>query len=223
MICPTLPLNPYPEKPSKTDFNIEKPDLEWNYLRYPVPENYSLTTRKGFLRLKGSEQTIEDRKSPTFIGRRVQDMYFTSITQVEFNPAKENEEAGMILLNNGAHFDLLIERSGNRRILVCKLRFGQVVYESNEIVLKPGPVKLIIKGERNNFSFLYSQGNDTPKEIANVMSRYLSSETVGGFTGVYVGLYATGNGNVSTVNADYDWFEYKKDETKSVNTGFPAF
>jgi len=82
--------------------------------------------------------------------------------------------------------------------------------------LKPGPVKLIIKGERADSAFLYSQGNDAPKEITRVMARYLSSETVGGFTGVYVGLYATGNGKVCTADADYDWFEYDYDGPKGI-------
>lgn len=208
MNCPTLPLKPFSPKPARTDFNADKPDLEWNYLRYPAMENYSLTARKGYLRMTGSEQTIEDRKSPTFMGRRVQDMYFTAATQLEFNPAKANEEAGMILLNNGTHFDIVIKQSKGRRVAVARLRFGSVVHESEEMALKPGPVKLIIKGERAEFSFHCSQGNDAPKELARVMARYLSSETVGGFTGVYVGLYATGNGKVSTSKADYDWFEY---------------
>jgi alpha-N-arabinofuranosidase len=150
-------------------------------------------------------------------------MYFTATTQVEFTPGKANEEAGMILLNNGAHFDLLIKQSGSKRVLVSKLRFGSLVHESDEVVLRPGPVKLIIKGERANFIFLYTQGNDTPKEIIRVMSRYLSSETVGGFTGVYVGLYTTGNGKACTVSADYDWFEYIKNESTTGNTGFPGF
>ena len=48
------------------------------------------------------------------------------------------------------------------------------------------------------------------------MARYLSSETVGGFTGVYVGLYATGNGKVCTADADYDWFEYDYDGPKGI-------
>jgi alpha-N-arabinofuranosidase len=223
MTCPTLPLKPFPAKPAMIDFNSDKLGLEWNYIRYPVSGNYSLASRKGFLRLTGSEQTIEDRKSPTFTGRRVQDMYFTATTQVEFTPGKANEEAGMILLNNGAHFDLLIKQSGSKRVLVSKLRFGSLVHESDEVVLRPGPVKLIIKGERANFIFLYTQGNDTPKEIIRVMSRYLSSETVGGFTGVYVGLYTTGNGKACTVSADYDWFEYIKNESTTGNTGFPGF
>ncbi len=212
MTCPTLPLKPFPPVPSRTDFSTGKLSLEWNYLKYPVSENYSLSVRSGYLRLKGSEQTIEDRNSPTFVGRRIQDMNFTASTELDFNPGKANEEAGMILLNNGAHFDIIIRQSKGKRVAVGRLRFGSVIHESAEAVLKPGPVKLIIKGERTNFIFSYSQGNDEPKELTRVMARYLSSETVGGFTGVYVGFYATGNGKVCTANADYDWFEYVRNE-----------
>ena len=148
-------------------------------------------------------------------------MYFTAATELDFNPGKANEEAGMILLNNGAHFDVIIKQSKGRRVVVGRLRFGSVIHETGEAVLKPGPVKLIIKGERANFIFSYSQGNDEPKELTKVMARYLSSETVGGFTGVYVGLYATGNGKACTANADYDWFEYAKNESQSGNVNMP--
>lgn len=211
MTCPTLPLKPFTAGSAMTDFDGEKLGLEWNYLRYPLTESYSLSERKGFLRLRGTEQTIEGRKSPTFTGRRVQDMAFTATTLVEFDPKKSNEEAGITLLNNGSHFDILIKLSGGKRVVLSRLRFGSVVYESAEAVLKPGPVMLMIKGDRSAFAFLYYQGNGEPKEIQKVEPRYLSSETVGGFTGVYVGLYTTGNGKASTANADYDWFEYKKE------------
>jgi alpha-N-arabinofuranosidase len=206
MTCPTLPLKPYPAVPARTDFSPDKLNLEWNYLRYPVTGNYSLSSHSGFLRLKGSAQTIEDGKSPTFVGRRIQDMYFTAATELDFNPGMVNEEAGMILLNNGAHFDVIIKQSKGRRVIVGRLRFGSVIHETGEDVLKPGPVKLIIKGEGANFIFSYSQGNDEPKELTRMLAKYLSSETVGGFTGVYVGLYVTGNGKACTTNADYDWF-----------------
>jgi xylan 1,4-beta-xylosidase len=210
MTCPTLPLKPFPAPPSRNDFSSGKLSLEWNYIRYPVSENYTLSSRTGILRLKGSEQTIEDRKSPTFVGRRTQDMNFTATTVLDFNPGKANEEAGFILLNNGTHFDLLIKQSKGKRVVVGRLRFGSVIHETEEVILKPGPVKLIIKGERASYSFSFLQGNDAPKELNTFMARYLSSETVGGFTGVYVGFYATGNGKVCTANADYDWFEYVK-------------
>jgi alpha-N-arabinofuranosidase len=41
------------------------------------------------------------------------------------------------------------------------------------------------------------------------MSRHLSSEVASGFTGVYLGVYATGHGKPSTASADFDWFEYR--------------
>ena len=41
-------------------------------------------------------------------------MYFTATTELEFDPARPNEEAGMILLNNGSHFDLL-DQAGQRQ------------------------------------------------------------------------------------------------------------
>ena len=211
MTCPTLPLKPFQAEQARTEFSSDKLSPEWNYLRYPDTRNYSLSSHKGFLRLIGSEQTIEDQKSPTFVGRRIQDMYFTSATELDFNPENANEEAGMILLNNGTHFDLIIKQSKGRRVVAGRLRFGSVVHETAEAVLKPGPVKLIIRGERANFILLYSQGNYGPKELTKVMARYLSSETVGGFTGVFIGLYATGNGGACKANADYDWFEYTRD------------
>jgi alpha-N-arabinofuranosidase len=212
MTCPTLPLKPFPVPPARIDFDSKQLPPEWNYIRYPEVSDYSLTARNGFLRLVGSERTIEDGKSPTFIGRRLQHHYFTATTQVEFNPGKTNEEAGLTLLNNGAHFDLLIRQSKGKRVAFCRLRFGNVVYESGESILKPGAVKLMIRGEKTRFVFLVAQGNEPFKELQTVPSKFLSSETVGWFTGVYVAMYCTGNGKKSTTPADFDWFEYM--ETK---------
>ncbi len=211
MRCPTLPLKPFAASPSRIDFNDNRLGLEWNYLRYPNLADYSLTARPGYLRIKGSEQTIEEHQSPTFVGRRLQDQNFTATTQLEFNPRQNNEEAGVTLLNNGTHFDLLVKQENGKRVAVCKLRFGSVTYQSKAVILKPGPVKLMIKGKPSQFSFWVAQGDEPFNELEKIEARYLSSETVGGFTGTYVGLYSTGNGKPSTALADYDWFEYRKE------------
>ncbi len=213
MTSPILPLNPFPEKPAKVNFDSDKLGLEWNYIRHPDFDNYSLSQRKGYLQMTGSEQTIEDRNSPTFVGRRLTDMYFTATTQIEFDPKKNNEEAGLILLNNGGHFDLLIKESKGKRVLVSKFWFGSIIHEEKEVQLKPGPVQLRVEGEKSSFTFSYSQDNSPFEEMGKVDAKFLSSETVGGFTGVYVGFYSTGNGKPCTVNAYYDWFEYIKNET----------
>ena len=137
-------------------------------------------------------------------------MYFNATTQIDFDPSNENEEAGLILLNNESHFDMVIHHSAGSRYLVVKLQFGSITYKSKEIELKPGPVNLRITGQKSTFTFSYSQGDDKYIDLERADSKFLSSETVGRYTGVYVGIYATGNGKSSTANADYDWFEYSK-------------
>ncbi|WP_320111044.1 glycoside hydrolase family 43 protein [Draconibacterium orientale] len=210
MTCPTLPLKPLPEPPTKVEFDNEKLGLDWNYIQAPVESNFSLTERKGFLRLKGAAETISTSHSSTFVGRRLKHHYFTATTQLDFDPKNENEEAGLILLNNGSHFDILVSKKGNDRILTVKLQFGQTVYTSKAYTLKPGPVKLRVNGDKTTFTFSFAQGNDefTPVETAD--AKFLATETVGFFTGIYVGLYASGNGKTSEANADFDWIEYLK-------------
>ncbi|WP_297085930.1 glycoside hydrolase family 43 protein [uncultured Draconibacterium sp.] len=208
MTCPTLPLQTKAEKPSKINFDTETLDLEWNYIQLPNSTNYSLTERPGYLRLKGDAQIISTQHSSTFIGKRLTDLNFTVSTQLEFNPNSTNEEAGIVLLNNGTHFNLMVSGEAEQRYLQVQLKFGSITYKSEKTALKPGPVKLRIKGETSTYAFLYAQGDNDYREIEKVDSRYLSTETVGGFTGVYFGLYATGNGKVATAKADYDWVEY---------------
>ncbi len=36
----------------------------------------------------------------------------------------------------------------------------------------------------------------------------MSSPAAGGFTGAYIGMYASANGRPSDNVADFDWFEY---------------
>lgn len=208
MYCPTLPLKKITPESFRSNFDNPQHELSWNYIQSPSLKNYSLTERKGYLRLKGDSIEIGGNGSPTFLGRRLQDISFSATTVLDFQPKSANEEAGMTLVNNGTHFDLIIKKQGNTRVVQVKLQFGTTIYESKPITLNTGAVNLKITGNKDKYSFWYTQGNNEFKELDSVLSTYLSSETVGGYTGVYVGLYATGNGRQSSANADYDWFEY---------------
>ena len=212
MTCPTLPLHPFPKPPPREDFDHKELGLDWNYIQLPNYNDFSLTERQGYLRLKGAAEHIGNWNTSTFVGRRLKDHYFTATTRVEFDPERENEEAGIILLNNGSHFDMMIHEKEGTRFIVVRLQFGRTLYTSEELPLEPGPVDLRIKGEKSTFTFSYAQGDEGYTDIETVDSKFLATETVGRFTGIYVGLYATGNGMVSKANADYDWFEYLPDD-----------
>jgi xylan 1,4-beta-xylosidase len=68
---------------------------------------------------------------------------------------------------------------------------------------------LKIKGERSTFTFSYSQGNVDYMDIESVESKYLSSETLGWFTGVYEDYMPPGKTNRLEEPATYDWFVYE--------------
>ena len=58
------------------------------------------------------------------------------------------------------------------------------------------------------YEFLCQLEKGPAKKLGAALTCDLSSEKAGGFTGVFIGLYATGNGQKSTRPADFDWFEY---------------
>jgi alpha-N-arabinofuranosidase len=63
-----------------------------------------------------------------------------------------------------------------------------------------------------------SGGNET--SLGTGVTKNLSVENIGFdygmcFTGTYFGLYATGNGNVNSVPADFDWFVYDGMDVKN--------
>jgi alpha-N-arabinofuranosidase len=208
MTCPTLPQAPFANEKGRADFDNPQLGLEWNYVQVPDENTYELNIGKGTLALKGSARTIGEKGSPTFVGRRLTDIQFEATTRMQFNPENENEEAGMVLLNNGSHFDIMVYSKGGMRYLAVKLQFGQTIYKSKEIALEPGAVDLKIEGTGPEFIFSYSQNNNDFKIVETADARFLSTQTVGWFTGLYVGMYATGNGKQANAPAVFDWFEY---------------
>jgi len=195
---------------SKDEFTETKLGLEWNYLNNPIEVNYSLSQRKGYLRLIGNDSTLSRLPSVTFIGRRQQHFDFIATTNIDFVPKSNNEEAGITLFKDAAnHFDLTIKSLGNRRMIALNYNIGLIHHIEKEIPLQNGTVILSVTGTQEYYQFAFSQNGQPFVKMGEADTRYLSSVTVGGFSGVYIGLYATGNGQISRSPADFDWFMYK--------------
>ncbi|MDC0584216.1 glycoside hydrolase family 43 protein [Bacteroidales bacterium] len=207
MTCSTLPLKPFLPVPSKIEFDNDMLGLEWNFIQPQNEDDDFYMIKNGKLLLKGKAIEIGEKETPAFIGRRLQHLNFTATTSLRFNPKNTNEQAGLSLVNNGQHFDLIVKNKDNDRVVYVELQFGSIVYNSKEFVLKPGDVSLRIEGKGTSFEFSFAQVGEYVK-IEEVDCRFLSTETVGWFTGVYVGFYATGKGEIGKEYAEFDYFEY---------------
>lgn len=210
MEVPTLPLKPFQKVPYSTDFDESKLGFEWNYLRNPRPGNYSLQERKGYLRLKATPVSVDEVDSPTFIGRRQEHIYFTATTAMDIYDARKGDEAGLtVFLSNTAHYDLVLKQvEGKKRVLVLRYRLGVMNHIEREVQVPNGQIHVQVSGSNDFYSFAYSLDGKNFEPLAKMDVRYISSETAGGFTGIYLGLFAVSATESSRAYADFDKFVY---------------
>lgn len=214
MKVPTLPLQPFEAAPTRTDFNEAQLGHDWQYLRNPIREHYSLTEKKGSLRITASPHTLNDADAVSMVCRRQTEHHFRASTEFAFNPLKENEEAGMTLLqNNTHHYDLLFRKSGNKRMVQLRVRVGSISFIAAEKEVQGNRVRFTIEGTPDQYTFFYADPKKSEQvELCRQDTRYLSTEVAGGFTGVMIGLYASSNGKPTSAKAYFDWFAYQPAE-----------
>lgn len=192
-----------------TDFN-QPIGFEWLYLRNPTPLNYSTTEREGYMRLKGAAASLYDLDSPTMMARRQQHFDFTASTSIDFNPKQNNEEAGLtIMMDNRFHYDVFISQVNGKRVINLRYTLDALNQVLQQMTLPDGKIEIMVKGNKKMYVFYYKTNNGTLVEIGKLNTRFLGTEVSGGYNGVIIGLYATGNGQPATANADFDWFKYQ--------------
>ncbi|MCI1683713.1 MAG: glycoside hydrolase family 43 protein [Bacteroides sp.] len=210
MNVPTLPQSPETKKITRIEFNKGKLGPEWVYLRNPKPENY-LTTSEGTLRLKATPIHLKDLDSPTFIARRQEHIFFTASTSVKLQDAFVNDKAGItVFMNNHSHYDLVVEQKPDEeQAIVLHYRLGSLDHIEKEIPLtEKGEIQFQIRGDKDFYTFSYATNGKAFQEIGKMNTRYLSSETTGGFTGIMLGLFATSETASSNAYVDFDYFDY---------------
>lgn len=215
MPAPRLPQYIWPQPLARDNFDKTALALQWNYLRNPYDVDYSLTERPGFLRLHGSAVTMNDQDSPAFVGRRQTDFNCVDSTLLEFDPNSENEEAGLVARQNDKyHYEIGVTlKNGKRQVLFRKVLKGQTIEPVQYVDIQPGPVILTVKALPLSYEFSCQSSTGAREVLGTAPTKDLSVEKIGFaegmcFTGVYFGMYATGNGQKCTRPADFDWFEY---------------
>jgi alpha-N-arabinofuranosidase len=205
-----LPAHPWEPLPEMDSFDEPTLQLCWNFLRNPYPQTWSLTERPGWLRLQGSAVTLNDLDSPAFVGRRQTQFNCRAAAALDFAASRDGDEAGLVvLMNDSHHYEIGVTLHNGTRGVFVRRRIGDLTAIVAQESIPAGLITLHLEADANQYTFSYECEDGITHVLATGATRYLSSEVAGGFTGVYLGLYATGNGSQSTVPADFDWFLYE--------------
>ncbi len=211
-------------------FEEETPDLRWNTVQAPKSDFYSLTERKGFLRLSLLPATLwkknlSDRwhtEQPACVVRRQQHHTFEASAKMEFCPKSGKEEAGLVLLQDDRYSYLLTvgqNENGKPAVRLAKAENGvhTVIRElelNAEEVNAEGSIILGTTCNNETYDFWYEIAEGSRKGIRvavkeKLPAELLSSNVNEGFTGAYVGMYASSCHTESDNHADFDWFRYE--------------
>ena len=208
--APALPEWEPPARKAQYGFGDGELGPEWNVLRGPREEVFSLSQRKGWLRLLPNAHTLREDASPAFIGRRQQHMCFEAEAEMEFTP-DASFRGGMVMLMNGRHYIAMLyeEVSGQGAVSVYRCRAGQETLEGR-IPARGGRLRMKIEARYQSYTFLAAcEGEEWRAAAKDVDGTVLSREVAGGFTGAYIGLYCEDAAAPRGAHADYRFFAYR--------------
>lgn len=206
----SLPIEEREQWKEQDDFDGNTLDFSWSFLRNPNNDSWSLSDRPGYLTLYGSSIRLDDLDSPSFVGRRQQHFDCNISTCLEFSPTKEGEEAGLtVFMNDRFHYEIAVGiRNGVKKVFIRR-RIGSLWKVESEYEYAQDAIILSVQADPKNYTFSYQQPDGESVTLGTGECSLLSTEVAGGFTGVFFGLYATGNGRHATTPAYFDWFEYR--------------
>ena len=191
----------------KRNSKIDNKSPEWVYIQNPIKENYKFEEGKLILTASNS---LSSNDRPTFYGRRQESPKIELETEINIKTLSEECIAGLTIhqIHDG-HFDLSVRKNNNKVEILFIYNIKSLVGEKPIIVEDLiEKVKLRIRSDEKKYFFEYSiDDGKNYKKIDEQDVSLVSTEVVGGFTGVVLGMYASGKGI-----AEFLYFDYKEIE-----------
>lgn len=209
---PKLPR--YQTKPVCSSDNFESLQLHfrWNTIHPAQNPFYSLKERPGCLRLFLRPEVMHEICTPAFVGRRQQHKNFCLKAAMDFAPACKEEEAGLALIQDDRyHYTFTVTLEQEQRILKVKEVNNHKITVLGEMLLpENGRIYLTVSGDETGYHFYFGKDDQELLPVfLNAAPQLLSTLTNEGFTGTYLGMYATSNHQPSDNFADFDWVLYE--------------
>jgi xylan 1,4-beta-xylosidase len=218
--APTLPAHKFPAAPAREDFNDAQLPIDFQWLRTPRPEEiFSLTERRGFLRLFGRE-TIGSLFRQSLVARRQQSHCISAATVIEFEPEHFQQMAGLVCYYNSAKFHYLhithdATTGKHLRVMSCQPDSPQTDSLTPVIAIpagKPAHLRVEIDFERLHFAYRVEDADKDwhwlPQQFdASILSDEATAPGQPNFTGAFVGMACQDLAGTACP-ADFDFFEY---------------
>lgn len=207
-----LPLQSAPSLPVREDFDFTDRSAlapHWTFLRTPDAANWSLDTKAGSLTLFGNADNLNSGGTPAFLGRRQQHFACRAAAHLTFEPSREGEEAGLtVYMNERFHYEIALTQVLGQRKLIFRRRLGSLSKVEQEMPWTSESVVLTIEADKEQYRFGFIGGDGETVAFGQGECAMLATEVAGGFTGVFIAMYAAGNG-AKAAPAHYDWFDYE--------------
>lgn len=189
--------------PGHTDeFGSGTLDTAWSWIREDSA-NWSLTARSGYLRINTQGQDLwgSGGNTENILLRNPVTGDWTISTRLEFNPASNYQQAGLIVYQNDDNYLKCVYGydsavSGGKILEYCKEISATPT--NGKVAITANPVYLKITKSGTTYTLSYSTDNNN----WNQAQQYTSVS----FSSLKVGLIAQGAAGVS---ADFDWFDLK--------------
>ena len=194
----------------RDDFDDDTLGLQWNFRRLPVANTLSLTNAPGHLRLAARPEVISERRRASLLGIRQTESDFDYRTRMRFDAKLQDSEAGISLFqkdDNHVNLTVAATDAGTtiRLVVTVPTQPPRTVIEA-PLTAYPGDVELWMASFDGQLRLGYRLADhDTDIELAILPAGLVRSR---GYTGAYLGLYASTNGQEAEAFADFDWVEY---------------
>ncbi|MCG8698444.1 MAG: glycoside hydrolase family 43 protein [Bacteroidales bacterium] len=212
---PHLPWTPVEPLPDTDEFEAEKLGLEYNFYHTPHKKWWSLSDKPGALRIYAQAPKTTDQTNTPLIARRITQFDFDASTEVTFQPQNE-ETAGLIaLMNQRGQMRLELFTSNDKKyarvvshIHHRKSPLEVIVSDSVEIQSESVEMKLVARGLDYHF-YIGEKGKELQPIGDTIHGKIISKQRAGGYSGAYVGMFCSSNGQESENYADFERFSYK--------------
>ncbi len=215
-VRPNLPWTPQ-VNPSSDEFSSSKLGIQWYFRRNPVYADFSLTEKKGHLRIYSGYFDIDTILGRNLIVQRERWLKFSATTKLTFNPDTK-EQAGIT-----GHYDtktwarLGMQRGidGKLQLVLEERRYGvkKVLQVTEDI--KSNTVYLRMAVNKLQRSFYYSYDGKNWISAGDIPdAAFLSDQgtTQWPFMGMMTGVYSFNRGTGKKIPADFDFFRIEVEE-----------